>query len=57
MTGQSQYQLVKTAIGVAAIGWAGAAVSALRLPAPTTAETERANRRRVPDAVRTEPPP
>jgi methylated-DNA-[protein]-cysteine S-methyltransferase len=56
MAGQSQYQLFETAAGVAAIGWAGAGVTALRLPAPTAAETERAMSRRLPGAIRTAPP-
>lgn len=56
MAGQSQYQLFETAAGVAAIGWSGAAVTALRLPAPAASETERAIRRRLPDAARAEPP-
>lgn len=57
MAGQNQYQLFRTAAGVAAIGWASTGVTALQLPAPTTAETERAIRRRLPNAVSTEPPP
>lgn len=56
MARQSPYQLFETAAGITAIGWAGAAVTALQLPAPTTAETERAIGRRLPDAIRTEPP-
>lgn len=56
MAGPSQYQLFETAAGVAAIGWAGAAVTALRLPASTASESERAIRRALPDAVRAAPP-
>lgn len=55
MAGQSQYQLFETAAGIAAIGWADAAVTALRLPAPTASETIRSIERRLPDAVRAEP--
>ncbi len=55
MAGQSQYQLFETAAGIAAIGWATAAVTALRLPAPTASETIRSIERRLPDAVRAEP--
>lgn len=56
MTGQRQYQLFETAAGVAAIGWTAAGVTALRLPASTASETARSILRRLPDAVRTEPP-
>lgn len=55
MTGQSQYQLFETSAGVAAIGWTAAGVTALRLPAPTAAETARSILHRLPDAVRAEP--
>lgn len=56
MAGQSQYQLFETAAGVAAIGWTGAGVTALRLPAPAASETEYSILRRLPGAIRAEPP-
>ncbi|MBB6426448.1 methylated-DNA--[protein]-cysteine S-methyltransferase [Sphingopyxis sp. JAI128] len=56
MAGQGQYQLFETAAGVAAIGWAQARVTALRLPAPRASETLRSILHRLPDAVRAEPP-
>ena len=56
MTSQSQYQLFETGAGIAAIGWTGASVIALRLPAPTASETERAMLRRLPCAIRAMPP-
>jgi len=56
MAGQNHYQLFETAAGVAAIGWNGRGVTALRLPAPDAREAERAILRRLPDAARTEPP-
>lgn len=56
MAGQSQYQLFETAAGIAAIGWTGAGVTALRLPAPAAPETERSILRRLPGAIRAEPP-
>ena len=56
MAGQRQYQLFETAAGVAAIGWTGVGVTGLRLPAPAASETERSILRRLPGAIRTEPP-
>ncbi|SEH15892.1 methylated-DNA-[protein]-cysteine S-methyltransferase [Sphingopyxis sp. YR583] len=56
MVGQSEYQLFETAAGVAAIGWASGGVVSFRLPAPSAGEAERAILRRLPDAVRAEPP-
>ena len=55
MPGHSQYQLIETVAGVAAIGWTSTGITSFRLPAPTAAEAERAILRRQPDAVRTEP--
>ena len=55
MAGQSQYQLFETAVGVAGIGWTGAGITALRLPAATAPEAARAMLRRLPDAVRAPP--
>ena len=56
MVGHNAYQLLETAAGVAAIGWMDSAVTSLRLPAPTALETERSILRRLPGAVRAEPP-
>ncbi|MGH6632077.1 methylated-DNA--[protein]-cysteine S-methyltransferase [Sphingopyxis sp.] len=56
MPGHSHYQLFETAAGVAAIGWTSAGIMSFRLPAATAAEAERAVLRRLPDAMRTEPP-
>jgi methylated-DNA-[protein]-cysteine S-methyltransferase len=56
MVRRNRYQLFETAAGVAAIGWNGAGVTGLRLPAPNAHEAERALLRRLPDAMRTEPP-
>lgn len=56
MASHNQYQLFETAAGVAAIGWKSTGITSFRLPAPTAVETERAILRRLPDAVRTEPP-
>jgi len=56
MTGKGHYQLFETAAGVAGIGWSRTGVSCLRLPAPGAAETERSLLRRMPGAMRTEPP-
>jgi len=53
MTG---YHLFPTAHGVAAIGWRDGNVVSFRLPAATEREAERALLRRVPDAVRADPP-
>jgi methylated-DNA-[protein]-cysteine S-methyltransferase len=52
----NRYHVFDTAHGFAAIGWSGRGVTAFRLPANTAAEAERALLRRVPDAVRTDPP-
>ncbi|MEO5494167.1 MAG: methylated-DNA--[protein]-cysteine S-methyltransferase [Sphingomonas sp.] len=51
-----RYHVFETAHGFAAIGWSGRGVIAFRLPANTEAEAERALLRRLPDAVRTDPP-
>jgi len=56
MPGHSHYQLFETAAGVAAIGWKRTGIISFRLPAPTATEAERAILRRLPGAVRTEPP-
>ncbi|MBA3942475.1 MAG: cysteine methyltransferase [Sphingopyxis sp.] len=56
MTRHNRYRLFETAAGVAAIGWAGAEITSLRLPAPSAAETEQSILRRLPDATRAEPP-
>ncbi len=52
----NRYHVFDTAHGFAAIGWNGRGVTAFRLPASTPAEAERALLRRLPDAVRTDPP-
>jgi len=52
----NRYHVFETAHGFAAIGWSGRGVTAFRLPASTAAEAERALLRRLPDAVRTDPP-
>lgn len=51
-----RYHVFETAHGFAAIGWSGRGVTAFRLPASALAEAERALLRRLPDAVRTDPP-
>lgn len=56
MPGHSRYQLFETAAGIAAIGWTSTGISSFRLPAPSAGETERAVLRRLPDAMRAEPP-
>jgi len=56
MASQNQYQLFETAAGVAAIGWTNSGIVSFRLPAPTASEAERAILRRLPDAIRSEPP-
>lgn len=56
MPGHNRYQLFETAAGIAAIGWTNTGISSFRLPAPSAGETERAVLRRLPDAVRAEPP-
>jgi methylated-DNA-[protein]-cysteine S-methyltransferase len=50
------YQVFETASGHAAIAWNAAGISALRLPASSPAAAEHALLRRLPDAVRSEPP-
>ena len=52
----NRYHVFETAHGFAAIGWSGKGVTAFRLPASNAAEAERALLRRLPDAVRTDPP-
>ena len=52
----NRYHVFETAHGVAAIGWSGRGVTAFRLPASSAAESERSLLRRLPDAVRTDPP-
>src|SRR5689334_824484 len=52
----NQYQLFETVAGVAALGWNGNGITALRLPAPTAREAERALLHRLPGAVHAEPP-
>ncbi|HWT44284.1 MAG TPA: methylated-DNA--[protein]-cysteine S-methyltransferase [Sphingopyxis sp.] len=56
MPGHNRYQLFETAAGIAAIGWTNTGISSFRLPAPSAGETERAVLRRLPDAMRAEPP-
>jgi methylated-DNA-[protein]-cysteine S-methyltransferase len=56
MPGHNRYQLFETAAGIAAIGWTSTGISSFRLPAPSAGETERAVLRRLPDAMRAEPP-
>lgn len=56
MVRQNRYQLFETAAGVAAIGWNDTGVTGLRLPSPGAHEAERAILRRLPGAVRAEPP-
>lgn len=56
MPGHSSYQLFETVVGIAAIGWTSTGISSFRLPAPSVGETERAILRRLPDAMRAEPP-
>lgn len=51
----NRYHVFETAHGFAAIGWRGRDVTAFRLPASTAAEADRALRRRLPDAVPTDP--
>src|SRR3546814_15191119 len=54
--GVNHYELVETTVGMAAIGWNGGGITALRLPGSTGRETGRAIERRLPGAVRGEPP-
>jgi len=51
-----RYHVFETAHGFAAIGWSGRGVAAFRLPASSATGAERALLRRLPDAVRTDPP-
>jgi len=55
MAEDRHYQLFQTASGVAAIGWKGARVASLRLPAPSAIDVERALLRHLPGATRAEP--
>jgi methylated-DNA-[protein]-cysteine S-methyltransferase len=57
MTKRTDYHLFETAAGFVALGWNDAGVSALRLPDASEYAAERALLRRIPDAVRTDPPP
>ena len=57
MSGQSHFQLLETAAGVAAIGWNASGINSLRLPAPDAQDSERAIARHLPDAVRADPSP
>ena len=50
------YQTFETASGHAAIAWNAAGISALRLPASSPEAAERSLLRRLPAAVRAEPP-
>lgn len=56
MVRKNHYQLFETAAGIAAIGWNGAGITGLRLPAPNARDAERAISHRLPGATRTEPP-
>lgn len=56
MAERSHYQLFETAAGVAAIGWKGANIISLRLPAPTAPEAERSIFRHLPGAAHAAPP-
>ena len=57
MAKQTRYHLFETAAGFVALGWNASGVSALRLPATNVDEAERALLRRLPMALRTDPPP
>ena len=57
MTTRTDYHLFETAAGFVALSWNHAGISALRLPAASEHEADRALLRRCPDAVRTDPPP
>lgn len=57
MAQRTDYHLFETAAGFVALGWNDAGISALRLPAASAHEAERALLRRCPDALRTEPSP
>lgn len=52
----AHYTVFPTAHGFAAIGWRGDTLLSFRLPASTEREAERALLRRLPDAVRADPP-
>ncbi|MCW3848516.1 methylated-DNA--[protein]-cysteine S-methyltransferase [Sphingomonas sp. LB-2] len=52
-----RYHSFETAHGIVAIAWNGNGVTALRLPSASAAESERAIRRRLPDADASDPPP
>lgn len=52
----NRYHVFETAHGFAAIGWSGRGVTAFRLPASSASESERSLLRRLPDAVRSDPP-
>src|SRR3546814_12483864 len=54
--GVNHYELVETTVGMAATGWNGVGITALRLPGSTGRETGRAIERRLPGAVRGQPP-
>ena len=56
MARRNHYQLFETAAGIAAIDWSDRGVTALRLPAPTAREAECAMERRLPGALRVNPP-
>jgi methylated-DNA-[protein]-cysteine S-methyltransferase len=51
-----RYHLFETMHGHAAIGWSERGVTAFRLPAGTASESERSLLRRLPAAVRSDPP-
>jgi methylated-DNA-[protein]-cysteine S-methyltransferase len=57
MAGACFYTVFETVAGFVAIGWNAAGVTALRLPAGTAQEAERALLRRLPDAGPVAPPP
>lgn len=52
-----RYQVFATSSGHAAIAWNACGISAVRLPAETPDAATRSLLRRLPDAVRTAPPP
>jgi methylated-DNA-[protein]-cysteine S-methyltransferase len=52
-----QYHVFETAAGFCAIAWNGAAITRFQLPTATAEATERAMRRRAPDATPGTPPP
>jgi methylated-DNA-[protein]-cysteine S-methyltransferase len=57
MPERTDYHLFETAAGFVALGWNDVGVSGLRLPDTSAREAERALLRRLPGAVRAEPPP